>query len=315
MHSSPSPCYRTSGEAVQAPLGLRAGTRPGAKTRLAGRDEVRTPNDRRNSSAHDFKQYTHASGPVKANEHAKLLSERTADHPHALASRETPIEATDASLIDGVQDRLHDAAWDGHGRFVRSDEPRHSKGSVHRAPAIAIEIERDEQISRESGSAHMPHFARVANRARYSRKENAKALSLELRRRARLAVGQGSRDVPSLACRKLVVRSHSPDVLQLARWYCGEPIHAESFAAREQLGTAGAPRRGSTGAAPEALEGPVQIRPPVEAFMTAANKRGSRNPTVRPSRYKIRFGKCTNRSTGPRSNDQAQFLQTRRFMF
>ncbi|MFY9657721.1 MAG: hypothetical protein WAK01_14260 [Methylocystis sp.] len=61
---------------------------------------------------------------------AELLCEGTADETNALADCEASIEAAQASFIDAVQDEFYDAARNGDGRFIRHNQPRHTKGSV-----------------------------------------------------------------------------------------------------------------------------------------------------------------------------------------
>ncbi len=198
------PRYRSPGEAVLTRNGIlylpqrhavdtACRAECAAARRLGDRHQRGARQRDPDLTAHDVEQQTHAAVAVEALQEPDLLGEGAGQDanllPHGQAA--TPIEAQDIAAVGQGDQRLDDAArrrlWPVATHHYQA---RDAEGAVDAAPAIAVEVENDEEITRKDRRQNIFHFARMATSLEAAWQEGAKALILELLLRARLAVRQ-----------------------------------------------------------------------------------------------------------------------------
>jgi hypothetical protein len=131
-------------------------------------------------SAENIEQHSDATGIVQTVEYPELFGERTCGEPDWGADFQIGVELEHALCISHLQHGFNDSMWSGAGKVASHDQTGYSKRTVHAAPAVAIQIQRDEKVAGKERSNDRAEFPRMPDGSLALGQKRIKALVLEL---------------------------------------------------------------------------------------------------------------------------------------
>src|SRR5271165_4243443 len=152
----------------------------------------------RNGSTHDFEQHADAAGIVEAVQDSELLGKGAGGEANPSANLQAFLEAKEAVRIDRSDHRFHDAVRHRAGHLALHDEAGDAERSVDAAPALAGEIEADEEVARKERGGEIAQLAGVAHGLEPLRQKDLVGLIFQLVLRPQLAVWLGMDGIPAL---------------------------------------------------------------------------------------------------------------------
>ena len=136
---------------------------------------------------------------VQAVEHRELLGKRPGREPHRRADLQIGPQVEEALGVSGGEHRFNDARRGRAGQVAAHDQARYAERAVDAAPAVAAQIEDDEQIAGEERGYDGRKLSRVANGFAPFRQKGRKPLRFELDLGSFFGERQGMDRIPSLA--------------------------------------------------------------------------------------------------------------------
>ena len=157
------------------------------------------------------KLHQHANAPriIEPDQFADPVAERTMQDPHRLAGTQQFLPPQAAAFICFALQGLDDPSRKRHREtLTRRDDPLHAMGSVHASPAIALQVQRNEDVAGKK--RHLPPLdpACMAPCLQPQGKKGLELLVAQMKRRALLAFGL------ALDCEPLLTRK---ELLAIAR--------------------------------------------------------------------------------------------------
>lgn len=120
---------------------------------------------------------------------AQLIGEGTAEHANKLTRLQAPIEADHLILPQQILQGFNDAGGDCAGQASTHDEGDDAEGPVDAPPAIARQIEGDEDVARKERRDGRPKLPRVADCLQAKGEEAQKLLPRKVGDNSPLGVG------------------------------------------------------------------------------------------------------------------------------
>ena len=158
----------------------------------------RTVKRNRNRGSHHLKQNPYPSGRVQPVERPNEIDKRAGQDPHLLPFDEIIIQSCQG-VIGPLYQRFDDTNGDRHGTTVpAAEQERHAHRAAYRQPAIALEIQDHEQITRKQGRPYRLKLAGVTDRFPNLRLKGPKSLRAEMQFGLPFALWQRVSDKPPL---------------------------------------------------------------------------------------------------------------------
>jgi hypothetical protein len=180
--------YRSPGEKPPRRKGHSSGRRGHSwRAVLRRRGEQSRSRHDGDLAPHRIQKKLDASRAVDSLKFADHLSERSGQDFHLLARLQTFVKVNEPGEIGECHQPLDDPGRDQRWKFAYHQQAHHAERAVHRAPAMALQIERNEEVV---GKQRRPYHAKLSGMAdalQEQRQKRAKALRVQLRGGADLA--------------------------------------------------------------------------------------------------------------------------------
>ena len=173
-------------------------------TTLRGRQRVIPVQAHRHLAAENIQQHPDASGIIQAVDDAKLFGEGPGGKAHRRADFQVRTQLQQALGIGERQHGFDDARRHRAGQVAGHDQGGNAERAVDAAPAIAVQVEEDEQVAGKERGGDGRELARMADGLAALGQEGAEFLLLELRLRPLLGILPRLDGVPPFAVLRVV---------------------------------------------------------------------------------------------------------------